>query len=274
MAVQLNHAGRKASTGCFSIGFEHESVPEEQGGWKTVGPSANAFGSLTKPRALTVDEIHAIVDQFRDAAWRAYDIGFDAVEIHAAHGYLLSQFLDPLINEREDEYGGSFKNRIRMLVEVVDAVRSVVPDTMPVLVRVSATDWAAGGWGSRPDRRPCQSVEGAWRRSGGCFHRRHDSGCGHSGQARLSGSVLGAGAFASWNPNHGGRSDHQAEAGQEDLSNPAPPMPSKSDVRHCVIRTGRCVPQPSLIFRPKMRPISRNTCEARINGPIDWIIVR
>ena len=146
MAVQLNHAGRKASTGCFSIGFEHESVPEEQGGWKTVGPSANAFGSLTKPRALTVDEIHAIVDQFRDAAWRAYDIGFDAVEIHAAHGYLLSQFLDPLINEREDEYGGSFENRIRMLVEVVDAVRSVVPDTMPVLVRVSATDWAAGGW--------------------------------------------------------------------------------------------------------------------------------
>ena len=115
MAVQLNHAGRKASTGCFSIGFGHESVPEEQGGWKTVGPSANAFGSLTKPRALTVDEIHAIVDQFRDAAWRAYDIGFDAVEIHAAHGYLLSQFLDPLINEREDEYGGSFENRIRML---------------------------------------------------------------------------------------------------------------------------------------------------------------
>ena len=146
MAVQLNHAGRKASTGCFSIGYEHESVPEEQGGWQTVGPSANAFGPLDKPRELTVDEIHAIVDQFRDAAWRAYDIGFDAVEIHAAHGYLLSQFLDPLINEREDEYGGSFDNRIRILVEVVDAVRSVIPDTMPVLVRVSATDWAAGGW--------------------------------------------------------------------------------------------------------------------------------
>ena len=146
MAVQLNHAGRKASTGCFSIGYEHESVPEEQGGWQTVGPSVNAFGPLDKPRELTVDEIHAIVDQFRDAAWRAYDIGFDAVEIHAAHGYLLSQFLDPLINEREDEYGGSFDNRIRILVEVVDAVRSVIPDTMPVLVRVSATDWAAGGW--------------------------------------------------------------------------------------------------------------------------------
>ena len=121
-------------------------MPEEQGGWQTVGPSANAFGPLDKPRELTVDEIHAIVDQFRDAAWRAYDIGFDVVEIHAAHGYLLSQFLDPLINEREDEYGGSFDNRIRILVEVVDAVRSVIPDTMPVLVRVSATDWAAGGW--------------------------------------------------------------------------------------------------------------------------------
>ena len=86
------------------------------------------------------------MDQFRDAAWRAMNIGFDAVEVHAAHGYLLSQFLDPLINERDDEYGGSFDNRVRMLVEVVDAIRSVVPDTMPVLVRVSATDWAAGGW--------------------------------------------------------------------------------------------------------------------------------
>lgn len=146
MAVQLNHAGRKGSTGCHAIGFDGQSVPEEQGGWRTVCPSANAYGSLARPRALSVDEIHTIVDQFRDAAWRAMNIGFDAVEVHAAHGYLLSQFLDPLINERDDEYGGSFDNRVRMLVEVVDAIRSVVPDTMLVLVRVSATDWAAGGW--------------------------------------------------------------------------------------------------------------------------------
>ena len=146
MAVQLNHAGRKGSTGCHAIGFDGQSVPEEQGGWRTVCPSANAYGSLACPRALSVDEIHTIVDQFRDAAWRAMNIGFDAVEVHAAHGYLLSQFLAPLINERDDEYGGSFDNRVRMLVEVVDAIRSVVPDTMPVLVRVSATDWAAGGW--------------------------------------------------------------------------------------------------------------------------------
>ncbi|ETY71947.1 NADH:flavin oxidoreductase/NADH oxidase [Bifidobacterium moukalabense] len=146
MAVQLNHAGRKASTGCFAVGFDGESVPEEFGGWRTVCPSANAYGSLRAPRALGVDEIHTIVAQFRDAAWRAYDIGFDAVQIHAAHGYLLSQFLDPLINEREDEYGGSFENRIRILVDVVEAVRTVIPDDMPVLVRISATDWAAGGW--------------------------------------------------------------------------------------------------------------------------------
>lgn len=146
MAVQLNHAGRKASTGCFAVGFDDESVPEEFGGWQTVCPSANAYGSLRTPRALSVDEIHAIVAQFRDAAWSAYAIGFDAVQIHAAHGYLLSQFLDPLVNEREDEYGGCFENRIRMLVEVVDAVRTVIPDDMPVLVRISATDWAAGGW--------------------------------------------------------------------------------------------------------------------------------
>ena len=98
MAVQLNHAGRKGSTGCHAIGFDGQSVPEEQGGWRTVCPSANAYGSLARPRALSVDEIHTIVDQFRDAAWRAMNIGFDAVEVHAAHGYLLSQFLDPLIN--------------------------------------------------------------------------------------------------------------------------------------------------------------------------------
>ena len=146
LAVQLNHAGRKGSTGCFSLGFQGASVPREFGGWQTVAPSAKAFGEYAVPRELTVDEIHAIVGRFRDAAWRAAQVGFDAVQVHAAHGYLLSQFLDPLVNEREDEYGGSFENRIRIVVEVVDAIRAVIPDDMPVLVRVSATDWAAGGW--------------------------------------------------------------------------------------------------------------------------------
>lgn len=97
MAVQLNHAGRKGSTGCHAIGFDGQSVPEEQGGWRTVCPSANAYGSLARPRALSVDEIHTIVDQFRDAAWRAMNIGFDAVEVHAAHGYLLSAVPRPAL---------------------------------------------------------------------------------------------------------------------------------------------------------------------------------
>lgn len=147
MAVQLNHAGRKGSSGCFSMNVPNsQSVPVDQGGWRTVGPSAKPYGHMAMPHVLSVDEIHQIVAQFRDAAWRAANIGFDAIEIHAAHGYLLSQFLDPLVNEREDEYGGGFENRIRMLVEVVDVVRSVIPADMPLFVRISATDWAAGGW--------------------------------------------------------------------------------------------------------------------------------
>ncbi|NMM98797.1 NADH:flavin oxidoreductase/NADH oxidase [Bifidobacterium olomucense] len=145
-AVQLNHAGRKASTGCFAVGYEGQSVPQEAGGWPTVAPSDIPFGALNKPRALSVDEIHGLVGAFAAAAGRAMAAGFQAVEIHAAHGYLISQFLDPLINERDDEYGGDLTGRSRFLMEVVDAVRGTVGDAVPVLVRVSATDWAAGGW--------------------------------------------------------------------------------------------------------------------------------
>ena len=124
-AVQLNHAGRKGSTGCFGVGFEGKSVPEDAGGWRTVAPSPIAY---------------------RDAAQRAVRAGFEAIEIHAAHGYLISQFLDPLCNERADEYGGDIHGRMRFLLEVADAIREVIPDTVPLLVRISATDWAAGGW--------------------------------------------------------------------------------------------------------------------------------
>lgn len=146
MAVQLNHAGRKASTGCFGIGYEQGSVPPEAGGWPTVAPSAVPFGSLAMPRELRGEEIDAIVCDFAQAAARAVAAGFDAVQIHAAHGYLLSQFLDPLINQRTDDYGGDLHGRMRMLVDVVDAVREAIGQDMPLLVRVSATDWAAGGW--------------------------------------------------------------------------------------------------------------------------------
>ncbi|NMM93790.1 NADH:flavin oxidoreductase/NADH oxidase [Bifidobacterium oedipodis] len=145
-AIQLNHAGRKASTGCFAVGYEGQTVPAEAGGWPTVAPSEIAFGGLDKPRALSVDEIHGIVGAFAAAAGRAVAAGFQAIEIHAAHGYLISQFLDPLSNERDDEYGGDLEGRSRFLVQIVDAVREVIGEDVPLLVRVSATDWAAGGW--------------------------------------------------------------------------------------------------------------------------------
>ncbi|MCI1219605.1 MAG: NADH:flavin oxidoreductase/NADH oxidase [Bifidobacterium sp.] len=144
--VQLSHAGRKASTGCFAIGHENATVPRDQGGWPTVAPSAIPFGEYAEPRELTIDEIHGIEDEFRHAAERAVSAGFQMIQLHAAHGYLISQFLDPLSNQRRDEYGGALANRMRFLVEIVDAVRAVIPDGMPLTVRVSATDWATNGW--------------------------------------------------------------------------------------------------------------------------------
>lgn len=146
MAVQLNHAGRKGSTGCHAIGFDGQSVPEEQGGWRTVCPSANAYGSLARPRALSVDEIHTIVDQFRDAAWRAMNIGSTRWKSMPRTATCCRSSSTRSSTSVTTSTADRSTNRVRMLVEVVDAIRSVVPDTMPVLVRVSATDWAAGGW--------------------------------------------------------------------------------------------------------------------------------
>ena len=122
-AVQLNHAGRKGSTGCFGVGFEGKSVPEDAGGWRTVAPSPIAYRGLTDPRALSVEEIHGLVSAFRDAAQRAVRAGFEAIEIHAAHGYLISQFLDPLCNERADEYGGEVPTDIEHLTTIPGAAR-------------------------------------------------------------------------------------------------------------------------------------------------------
>lgn len=148
-AIQLNHAGRKASSGDYRLGFERQTVPEEHGGWQPAGPTDQAFPEMREPHALSVEEIHGVVADFAAAAWRALAAGFQAIEIHAAHGYLLSQFLDPLINTRTDKYGGSLENRMRLTLEVVDAVREAVGDTVPIIVRISATDWAdesAQGW--------------------------------------------------------------------------------------------------------------------------------
>lgn len=144
LVVQLAHAGRKASMKSTADG--RGPVLPEDGGWETVGPSAEAFGRLPAPRELDPAGIRRVVKDFVSAAQRAVATGFDAIEIHGAHGYIFHQFLSPLSNKRSDAYGGAFENRARLLFEVVDAVRGVIPPNMPLFVRLSATDWVEGGW--------------------------------------------------------------------------------------------------------------------------------
>jgi 2,4-dienoyl-CoA reductase-like NADH-dependent reductase (Old Yellow Enzyme family) len=141
--IQLAHAGRKASTYAPSRG--RGSVPVGDGGWETVAPSALPFGSYATPRELTKTEIAALVGDFVAAAQRSLRAGFEVIELHAAHGYLLHEFLSPVSNRRTDEYGGSLLGRARLLLEVTDAVRAVLPATTPLFVRLSATDWVPGG---------------------------------------------------------------------------------------------------------------------------------
>lgn len=145
--IQLNHSGRKGSSGCASVGYLNATVPTSEGGWQTLAPSPVAFGDMETPAELSKTEIATIVADFRSAAMRAVKAGFEGIEIHAAHGYLLSEFLDPLTNQRLDEYGGGLIGRMRALIQVTDAIRDVIPAGMPLLVRISATDWATGGWG-------------------------------------------------------------------------------------------------------------------------------
>ncbi|WP_353718404.1 NADPH dehydrogenase NamA [Dyadobacter sp. 676] len=143
--VQLAHAGRKASTAVPWKG--RAEVPESEGGWQTVAPSAIPF-SDTYPKPVALDEagIEKVVSDFTAAAKRALRAGFKVIEIHAAHGYLVHQFLSPLSNHRTDEYGGSFENRIRLLLRIIDGIRTVWPADLPLFTRISATDWAEGGW--------------------------------------------------------------------------------------------------------------------------------
>lgn len=144
--VQLAHAGRKASVWQPWLG-RPGSVPPAEGGWVPVGPSAIPFDPRhTVPRVLDEAGVGEIVQGFVRAAERALTAGFKVAEVHAAHGYLLHQFLSPLSNQRRDQYGGSFDNRIRLLLEVTEAVRAVWPETLPLFVRLSATDWVEEGW--------------------------------------------------------------------------------------------------------------------------------
>lgn len=146
MAIQLQHAGRKASTYRDFEPDKSGSVPIEDGGWPTIAPSAVPFHGLAMPSAATEEDLRKVVADFATATARADAAGFDAIELHAAHGYLLFQFLSPLSNRRTDGYGGDLSGRSRLLLEVVDAVREVWPVTKPLLVRISATEWTEGGF--------------------------------------------------------------------------------------------------------------------------------
>lgn len=142
--IQIAHAGRKASTDTPWSG--RGMVLAQAGGWQSVAPSAIAFEGYVAPLELTLAEVALIRADFVAAAERAMSADFDVLEIHAAHGYLLHEFLSPVSNKRNDNYGGSFENRIRLLCEIASEVRLVVPRSRALFVRISATDWIAGGW--------------------------------------------------------------------------------------------------------------------------------
>lgn len=143
--IQLAHAGRKAS--CAVPHEGGKQLDENLGGWKTVAPSELPFLDTDRtPESLSKDGISKVIESFKTAAYRALVAGFNVIEIHSAHGYLLQEFLSPISNHRTDEYGGSFDNRIRLLREVTEAVKSVWPSQNPLFVRISSTDWTDGGW--------------------------------------------------------------------------------------------------------------------------------
>ncbi len=143
--IQLAHAGRKAGWATPWNGGKQLKI--EEGGWETFAPSAIAFyPEDAVPVALDIAGIQKVISDFETAASRALQAGYQVIEIHAAHGYLIHQFLSPLSNHRTDQYGGGFENRMRLLLEIVHAIQRIWPQNLPLFVRISATDWVVGGW--------------------------------------------------------------------------------------------------------------------------------
>ncbi|HEX8637778.1 MAG TPA: NADH:flavin oxidoreductase/NADH oxidase [Pyrinomonadaceae bacterium] len=156
--IQIAHAGRKASTAEPWNGGK--IVDEGYGGWETVAPSAIAFADdYPQPREMTKADIEQAIEDFVAAAKRSVDAGFEVIEIHAAHGYLFHEFLSPLSNKRTDEYGGELENRMRFPLETARRVRAAVPENLPVFVRISATDWTAGGWDLEQSIKFCKELK-------------------------------------------------------------------------------------------------------------------
>jgi len=170
IGIQLGHAGRKAS--CAAPWQGGAQLSPEQGGWQTVAPSAQAFHEEDRaPAELSKEALQQLKQAFIDSAKRAVRIGIQLIEVHAAHGYLLHQFLSPLSNQRNDEYGGSLENRMRFPLEVFQAIRDAVPESVPVGVRLSATDWVEGGWDNQQSIVFSQALEQA-----GCAYIHVSSG--------------------------------------------------------------------------------------------------
>jgi 2,4-dienoyl-CoA reductase-like NADH-dependent reductase (Old Yellow Enzyme family) len=143
--IQLAHAGRKASHSSPWKG--NEPLQENEEGWQTLAPSPLGYKETDPlPKEMSKEDIHTLVEYFAESADRALQAGFKVFEIHAAHGYLINEFLSPLSNKRSDEYGGAFANRIKILTDIVEAIRKVIKDELPLFVRISATDWVEGGW--------------------------------------------------------------------------------------------------------------------------------
>ena len=144
IGIQLNHSGRKGST--MPSWWEYEVARSSDGSWQTFAPSSIPLNGFPTPKELTEDEIAEIINDFAKAAKMSVQAGFDLIEIHGAYGYLIHQFLSPISNKRSDNYGGNFEGRARFLKEIIQKIRSVVPDVMPLLVRIPAQDWVDGGW--------------------------------------------------------------------------------------------------------------------------------
>jgi 2,4-dienoyl-CoA reductase-like NADH-dependent reductase (Old Yellow Enzyme family) len=211
--MQLAHSGRKGSTSAPWLGGRKIAI--EHGGWEPVAPSALAFAEdYPLPRALSIVEIDGVVADFRRAAERALAAGFEVIEIHSAHGYLLHEFLSPPSNVRTDEYGGSFENRVRLALRVVAAVREVWPQRLPLFYRVSATDWVEDGWNLDATIALGKKLKGSgfnrcvvWRKCGGS---ENSSGAG------VSSEVCGRDTKADGDCYRGGGNDNRCGAGGHD----------------------------------------------------------
>ncbi len=195
LGIQLAHAGRKASNHAPWAGGGH--LHPDQGGWQTLAPSAIPFTETDlPPLAMTLKQIEDVKAEFAAAAKRAQRIGFNLIEIHAAHGYLLHQFLSPLANQRQDQYGGSLENRMRLTLEVAQAVREAVSSDLPVGVRISGSDWVEGGWDIEQSVKLAQALK-----SQGCDYIHVSSG----GLSPLQKVPVGPGYQVSFAPAHQGR---------------------------------------------------------------------